>query len=326
MNVTQFLKATNPAIPIISALIAATAFSINDLGIKFLSGDYPLHQIVLFRASIGLMFTLAIFVPLDGGLSNLKTRRFGMHLIRALFVVTANTLFFMGIAALPLSEATSIFFVSPMVITLFSILFLGERVGVWRWTAVLAGLLGVLIMFRPGTSSFQLASFFPFVAAICYAALHILTRKLGTTDKASTMAFYIQLTFVFVSATVGLSFGDGRFAGTGDPSVDFLMRQWVWPQSTGDLMIMIGLGVASAIGGYAISQAYRLGEAATIAPFEYLSLILAIIWGITIFSEWPDVTAWIGISLIFASGLLVFWRESVVKKRIAAARPIPYKR
>ncbi len=322
---SQFLKATNPLLPIACALIAAISFSLNDMGIKFLSGDYPLHEIVLFRATIGMLFTLAIFIPMDGGMKNLRTKRPFLHLIRALFVVAANTMFFMGIAAMPLSEATSIFFVSPMVITLFSILFLGERVGVWRWSAVLIGLLGVLIMFRPGSSSFQMASFFPFAAAVCYAGLHIFTRKLGVTDNASTMAFFIQLTFVIVSATIGLSVGDGRFAGTGDPSVDFLLREWIWP-TNGDLFVIVGLGIASAVGGYTISQAYRLGEAATIAPFEYLSLVLAIIWGIAIFDEFPDVTAWIGICFIFGSGLLVFWRESVLKKQIASERPLPRQR
>lgn len=322
---TELNKAANTALPIICALIAGIAFSINDLSIKLLSGDYPLHEIVLFRASIGMIFTLAIFIPLDGGFINLRTKRPFMHIIRAMFVVMANTFFFMGIAALPLSEATAIFFISPMVITLFSILFLGERVGVWRWAAVFAGLFGAIIMLRPGTESFQLAGLFPMAAAVCYAGLHVFTRKLGATDKASSMAFYIQLTFVIVSASIGLAFGDGRYAGTGNPSLDFLLRAWVWPQA-GDLAIMAGIGVASAVGGYTISQAYRLGEAATIAPFEYISLVLAIIWGITIFSEYPDTIAWLGILLIFAAGLLVFWRESVLKKRIATARPSPLKR
>ncbi|MGB7286545.1 MAG: DMT family transporter [Salaquimonas sp.] len=312
----QLQLASNPVVPILCAITAGIAFSLNDMAIKFLAGDYPLHEIVLFRASVGILFTLAVFVPLEGGFSNFKTKRIGMHLMRAMFVVAANTLFFMGIAALPLSEATSIFFVSPMVITLFSIVFLKERVGIWRWAAVVAGLLGVIIMLRPGSSSFQLAGLFPLAAAVCYAGLHIFTRKLGATDNASSMAFYIQLTFIIVSAAIGLSFGDGRYAGTGDPSIDFLLRAWVWPPST-DWWIMIGLGIASAIGGYTISQAYRLGEAATIAPFEYISLVLAIIWGITIFNEIPDAIAWSGIALIFTSGLLVFWRESVLKKRIA---------
>lgn len=322
---TELAKAQNAAIPIACALIAGTAFSLNDLGVKSLSGGYPLHQIVLIRASIGIMFTLAVFMPLEGGLSNLRTSRLGLHLLRGLFVVFANMMFFLGLAAIPLSEATAIFFVSPLVITLFSVLFLGERVGPWRWVAVAAGLLGAIIMLRPGTTTFQFAALLPLAAAVGYASLHVLTRKMGVTEKASTMAFYIQLTFIIVSSCIGLTFGDGSMSGTGDPSLDFLFREWVWPHSD-DFAIMAGIGVASAVGGYTISQAYRLGEAAMIAPFEYISLVLAIVWGITIFNEFPDLIAWLGIALIFSAGLLVFWRESVLKKRIAAARPTPIKR
>jgi drug/metabolite transporter (DMT)-like permease len=312
-------------IGILCALIAGISFSLNDLGIKFLSGDYPLHQIVLTRASVGILFTLAIFIPMEGGYHNLKTKRLGLHFLRGLFVVLANMSFFLGLAALPLSEATAIFFVSPLVITLFSVIFLGERVGPWRWFAVASGLLGAFIMLRPGTSAFQYAALFPLGGAVGYAALHILTRKMGVTESASTMAFYIQLTFIFVSAFIGLLFGDGKYAGGSDPSVQFLLREWVWPQ-TSDLAIMAGVGVASAVGGYMISQAYRTTEAAIIAPFEYIALIMAIVWGITVFGEWPDAVSWLGILLILGAGLLVFWRESVLKKRIAAERPMPRQR
>lgn len=321
----QFKPVSTAAIAILCALIAGFAFSINDMGIKFLSGDYPLHQIVLIRASVGLCFTLAIFLPMEGGYKNLRTTKLGMHLLRGLFVVFANMTFFLGLAAIPLSEATAIFFVSPLVITLFSVLFLKEKVGQWRWAAVAAGLLGTIIMLRPGTSAFQLAALFPLIAAVLYASLHILTRKMGVTEKASTMAFYIQLTFILVSGSIGLIFGDGRYAGSSDPSIEFLLREWIWP-TRWDLVVMLVVGIASGIGGYTISQAYRLGEAAMIAPFEYISLVMAIIWGVTIFSEWPDYIAWLGMLLIFVSGLLVFWREAVLKKRVAAARPTPIKR
>ncbi len=322
---TQFMKAQNASLPILCALAGGLAFSVNDMGIKFLSGDYPLHQIILIRASVGILFTLAIFLPFEGGYGNLKTRRLGLHFVRGLFVVFSNMCFFLGLAAIPLSEATAIFFVSPLVITLFSVVFLSEKVGMWRWIAVAAGLLGAIIMLRPGTASFQYAALFPLAAAVGYASLHILTRRMGVTESASTMALYIQLTFVIVSAAIGLAVGDGRFAGSGDPSLEFLLREWIWPQSA-DLAIMAGIGIASAIGGYMVSQAYRLGEAAMIAPFEYISLVMAIIWGMTIFGEIPDLVAWLGIALIFASGLMVFWREAVLNKRIAAARPTPLKR
>ena len=307
------------------AALASTAFTLNDVGIKFLSGDYPLHQIVFVRTLVALSLTVGLIIPLEGGFSLLKTQHLKMHLLRGLSVVIANMVFFMGLAALPLSEATAIFFVSPLVITAFSVLFLAEKVGLRRWMAVFAGLIGALVIIRPGTDAFQIAAILPAIAAVAYASLHMMTRKIGRFDKASTMAFYTHMTFLVVSACVGLIAGDGAYATAIHPSIEFLTRPWVMP-SERDLWVMLGVGLASGTGGYFITQAYRVCEAALIAPFEYLALVLAIFWGITIFAEVPDFWAWTGILLILGSGLFVLWRESVLKKRLALERPMPRNR
>ena len=164
---------------ILCALAASFAFTLNDVGIKFLSGDYPLHQIVLVRAFVAIFITLIIIIPLEGGYHLLRTKQLKLHLLRGAFVVSANILFFLGLAEIPLSEATAIFFVSPLIITLFSVIFLSEKVGPWRWFAVIMGLVGAVVMLRPTLNSFQLAGLFPIGAAFCYASLHILTRKMG---------------------------------------------------------------------------------------------------------------------------------------------------
>ena len=298
---------------VLCALLASFAFTLNDVGIKFLSGDYPLHQIVLVRAFVAMFITLIIIIPFEGGYHLLRTKQLKLHLLRGAFVVLANILFFLGLAEIPLSEATAIFFVSPLIITLFSVIFLSEKVGPWRWFAVIMGLVGAIVMLRPTSNSFQLAGLLPIGAAFCYASLHILTRKMGTVEKASTMSFYLQLTFVVVSISMGLVFGDGRYGIQESAALEFLLRPWVWPNHF-DLIVMAFIGVASAIGGYTISQAYRLSEAALIAPIEYVALILAVFWGIAIFNEWPDSIAWTGIALILFSGLLMLWRESIAKK------------
>jgi len=303
------------------AAAASVAFSLNDVGIKLLSGDYPLHQIVLLRALFAMAITLGIMMPLDGGFQNLKTRRPIMHLARGLMVVFANMMFFLGLAALPLSEATAIFFVSPLIITAFSVIFLSEVVGLRRWMAVAVGLVGAIIMLRPGTEAFQLASLAPLLAAFGYAGLHTLTRSIRATERASTMAFYIQVVFIAVSLGMGLAFGDGRFGDTGYPSLDFLLRAWVWPTAE-DLAIMAAIGIGSAIGGFCISQAYRMCESAVVAPFEYLALVLAIIWGMTIFGERPDAIAWGGIALILGAGLYVIWRETVRQADVVTDHPV----
>ncbi len=313
------------SIGVICALIASVSFTLNDVGIKFLSGDYPLHEVVLFRAGVGLIITLAIMMPLEGGYTLLRTKYLRLHLIRGGFVVMANLLFFLGLAEIPLSEATAIFFISPLIITIFSVVFLSEKVGPWRWFAVAMGLVGALIMLRPTPTSFQWAALLPVGAAFCYASLHTLTRKMSGTEKASTMSFYIQLTFVFTAPLMGLAFGDGRYAQQDSAALEFLLRPWIWPEPI-DLLIMSGIGIASGIGGYFISQAYRVSEAALIAPIEYTALVLSIFWGITIFNEWPDRVAWAGIVLILGGGLLMLWREAVLKKKVASTAIMPEQR
>lgn len=292
----------------------------NDMLIKQLSGGYPLHQLVFTRSAIGLMLTL-VLVQMEGGWTILKTTRPGLHLVRALMIVVSNMTFFSAIAVLPLAEATALFFAAPLFITLLSIPFLGEKVGPMRMSAVLIGFIGVLIMQRPwqsldGSDANRLVLLLPVISALTYAVNQVMTRKLGITSKASALAVYIQVTFIIVSAGFFLVAGDGRFAvGAQNGALEFLLRAWVWPAS-GDWKFFLGLGVLSATVGYCLSQAYRLSDAATVAPFEYIGLPLAVFWGFMVFGEWPDLPIFIGILLIMGAGLFVFLRERALSKRI----------
>ncbi len=193
------------------AAISVIFFSINDVAIKFLSGGYALHQVVLIRSVIGLIIVVAVIAPLTTGWAIARTKRLKMHMLRGLCVVFANMAFFLGLAAMPFADAVAIFFISPLVITVFSVLFLGETVGQRRWAAIAVGFVGVLIMMRPGTAAFQIASLLPLAAAFCYAGIHIITRRIGGTESAATMAFYIQIMFIVVCLAMGLAVGDGRF-------------------------------------------------------------------------------------------------------------------
>lgn len=294
------------------AVLAVVCFSTNDTLVKFLAGDYPLYQIMFLRTLVALAVLFAVLLPLTRG--TIRTRRPGVHMLRGLCVFAANFFFFLGLAALPLAEATAIFFVSPFLISAFSVIFLGEVVGPRRWAAIAVGMVGVLVVLRPGTEAFQFAALLPAVAAVGYALLHTLTRHLGSTEDATSMAFYIQLTFLLVSATAGILFGDGHLNRYDHPSAVFLLRGWIWPDPR-DLWLIVVLGVTSAMGGFSISQAFRRSEAALIAPFEYIAMPLAVFWGIALFGEWPDLTAILGICLIIASGLVLIWREAVSRRR-----------
>ena len=301
-------KSSN-AIGIFCAIGASVCFSATDVTIKFLSDAYALHQIVLLRSAIGIVAIVTILMATSNGLKTLKTQRLTRHLVRGLSVVVANMLFFLGLVAMPLADAVALFFISPSIITLFSILFLKEHVGPHRWFAIGLGFVGVVIMVQPGSNEFVLASLLPIGAAVCYAVLHTLTRTMRDTESASTMTFYIQVAFVIVSALMWFVVGDGRFNDPSSPSLSFLLRPWgAWEY--GDIKLFILLGTGSTLGGYLISQAYRLAESGLAAPFEYVALPLAMIWGFVVFNEWPSHLTLVGSSFILTSGLYTLYRET----------------
>ena len=292
---------------------------------ELISGDYALHQIIFIRSVIAILFTLLVFVPIDGGFNYLLTKRLGLHLLRGFGIVIANLCFFTALVTVPLGEAVAIFFVAPLMITALSVFIIREEVGLSSWIAVLVGLLGVLIILRPGFEEFNPGYILPLVAALAYALVQIITGKMGENEKASSMAFYIQLIFIVVCSLFGLFFGDGHLADPSQPIINYLFRPWTIP-SWVDGMIMIGVGLLSGVGAYFISQAYRISKGAVVAPFEYVALPLAIFWSITLFGDWPDMASWMGIVLIAGAGLFNVFSEKIQARTIVLNRPMPRNR
>ena len=314
----------NANIGILFVLGSVFCISINDMLIKQLSGGYPLHEMVFTRSFIAILFSF-VFVQLEGGWRILRTKQPVLHILRGLLIVTSNMTFFVALAAIPLADATALFFAAPLFITLLSIPILGEKVGPLRLGAVVFGFIGVIIMQRPWEGVDTLGAsriilLLPVVAALTYALNQLLTRKLGVQSKASALAVYIQATFIIVSIGFYLIAGDGRFAqGSYNASIQFLLRAWVWPDQS-DYWLFAVLGLNAAIIGYGLSQAYRMADAATVAPFEYIGLPLAVFWGWMIFSDLPVLEVWIGIAMILASGVFVFLREAQKKRTLVRGK------
>lgn len=323
---TEAGKLNNPAAGIGLILLAVVAISINDMLIKLLSGGYPLHQMVFIRSLIGISFSLML-VQLEGGWQILRTRTPGLHLIRCFAIVVANLTFFTALASLPLGDTTAIAFAAPLLITLLSIPMLGEKVGPLRIGAVISGFVGVVIMIQPWQSSAErdaslIIYLLPLATALTYALNSVMTRMLGVASKASALAVYVQATFILVSLCFFAVAGDGRYAqGLENESLIFLLRAWVMPEGR-DLWLFGVLGLNSAVVGYCLAQAYRQADAATLAPFEYVGLPLAILWGWSIWGDLPDGISALGIVLILGSGLFVFIREQQKKQRVISDRPI----
>ena len=302
------------------AIGGAIVLSMNDLAIKALSGDYALHEVILLRAFIGMALVLGVSMYSDAGLRQLITRRRGAHLLRVCIVMVSNITYFVGLSVMPLADAVATAFVAPLFVTLMSAVILGEKVGPRRWAAVAVGMLGVLIMTRPGAGALQPAAILVLISAFCYASSHMMTRRMRDTESAMALNFYVQCGFIVVSLGFGLVVGDGHLALAPGSTFEFLFRPWHWPPLR-DLWAFAATGIAVGVGGLMMSQAYRTSEAAMVAPFEYVGMPMAVIWGVLVFGTFPDPTAWAGIALICGAGLYTLWRETVWKKDVDVAAP-----
>ncbi|KIN60836.1 Integral membrane protein [Sulfitobacter noctilucae] len=292
--------------------------SLNDMLIKSLSGNYPLHQLVGLRSGIGILIALAI-LQYEGGLKLLRTGKPLLHIARGLLIVFANSAIYAAIVVMPLATANALYFVAPLFVTLLSIPILGEQVGPRRFIAIGVGFVGVLLMMVPelngsGGGGYGWLVVLPVLAAAGYAMMSVLTRKLGATSRASALAIHMQVAFISVSLLMYLVAGDGRFVDADtSASARFLLRAWVWPE-VGDWWPIAGLGVLSGFVGYLMSQAYRLSSASVVAPFEYTLLIYALFWGWTVFGEWPQTIVLVGAVVVIGSGIFVFLREGQIRK------------
>ncbi|NKB55166.1 MAG: EamA family transporter [Alphaproteobacteria bacterium] len=272
-------------------------FSIMDAMVKWLVADYPVHQIVFFRTVFALLPCL-YFIARSGGLATLRTKRPLVHAVRGVIGLAAMGCYFYAFALMDLADAKAILFSAPLFMTVLSIPLLGEKVGVFRWSAVLVGFLGVMVIVQPGGDMVQIGALAAIGGAVLYALAVITVRHLSATDSAASITFYFTLT--------GAAAGTGMVAAFG----------WV-PPSLVDWALLGGVGIIGGVGQYCLTQAFRYAEAAAIAPLEYMSMAWALLLGYLIWSDIPDVEVFAGIALVVASGLFILYRE----RRLASVRP-----
>ncbi len=289
---------------IVALILGIAIFSIQDVILKLLSGDYPLHQAMVLRSLTALPFHVAIVWWFDGRLSTITTPGWWKMLARGLLNFVAYTAYYLGLAYVPMADAVALFFTSPLFITLAAVLFLGERVRLVTAVALAAGFGGVLMVVKPGGEGFDLAAFLPIIGALGYAISMVVARPLGRTESAAAMAFWGNICFLFCALALSAIYGSGAYAGSSHPSLAFMTRGWVTPELS-DLLLMSGCGVIAAVGLTLLTYAYRVAPAATVAPFEYSFMFWAVLWGWIFWKDFPDMIGWVGIAVIIMAGLLV---------------------
>lgn len=302
------LNAGSATRSIILLLIAFLLFSIQDVVIKLLSDNYALMQIVLIRTlfTLPIVFTILHF---NGGLPTLRTSALKLQVIRGLAMFLAYIFFYMALSTLPFSLHIALFFASPLFITALSAPLLKEQVGWQRWLAVLVGFGGVLVIIDPRGANFEPATLFTLGSALMYAISIITTRKLA--DSATSITVYTALVYLAGALIMSPIFAsiDSSIA---HPSIAFLTMAWPIPLLK-DVLLILLISIFWGTGMVMLSSAYRETAVATLAPFEYFTILYGIVLGFIFWRELPTPTMLVGLVLIVGSGLFIIYRENRVQ-------------
>ena len=274
-------------------ILGGALLTTNDAVLKWLTGDYPVGQIMFVRGMF-VFLPIALLVWRAGGIDALRINSIRGQSLRAVFAFTSGFLFITGLAFLPLADAIAITFAGPLFITALAPTLLGEHVGWRRWSAVLIGFAGVMVMIRPGAGAVQWAALLPLAASLSGAFRDLTTRRMAATETSISIMGFTNAAVVLA----GLStwpFG------------------WV-PLVPGDVGLMALSGMLVGGAHFLLIERYRWAEAALVAPFKYTNMIWAVTFGFAVWGDLPDTWTVIGVAVVIGSGLFIVRREATRKK------------
>ena len=272
--------------------LSVCAFSLMDLIIKW-TADYPLGQVVFFRGFFGIVFYFFV-IPKNRINNFYQTKRAFLHFLRCFVGLIAMVAIFIALRNLPLATVVSISFAAPIFTTIFSIFFLSEKVGIYRWLAVVIGFVGILIITEPGFESLNIYYIFPIIFCIGLSYVAIAIRQLSSTEPV----WLISLNFSIVITIAGLC---------------TLPYGWKIP-SFFDFFVLSLVGLFGGVANLWLSQSYKFSEVSLVTPLKYLGLVFAIFFGYLIWGEVPSLKSLIGGLLVILSSIIIFRREIIIKK------------
>ncbi len=279
-------------------VVSVSCFAVMDICIKWLN-YYPIGEVFFARFAVGLI-PIFFIIPRDKIFSFYKTGRPGLHTFRAISGTLAIIALFFGLRKLPLADVISLTFGGPIFVTIASILFLSEKVGVKRWSAVFIGFAGMTLIVQPAFVDLNFYYLSPIIFCIFFACVAISVRALSRTEPNYRIAFY----FTFLCTLLGLA---------------TLPFGWVMPTKI-DMLILVIMGICGSIGNLLLTQSYRMVEASLVTPVKYLSLVFALIFGYLLWNEVPKTLTLLGSALVIISSLIIFIRETKLKKQIINPR------
>ncbi|MEQ8664540.1 MAG: EamA family transporter [Rhodospirillales bacterium] len=308
-----------PVRAVLLIVFAISIFSVQDVILRLMSGDYPLLQILVLRAVVVIVL-MAGFLWMRGSLGVLRPTRIGLLTVRAFLVFLSFVFYYLALVSIPMAAAVAIYFVAPLILTGMAAALRLEEVGIRRWMAVGVGLVGVIVIMRPGMDSIDPAALLALAGAFVYAGFNLMTRRLGRTENAWILSFSHNLIgYLVIAGVVGGFLGTGAYQNESHPALGFLTRPWVIPALT-DLGLIALTGLIASVGFYCLTEGYRSAPSSLAAPFEYVMIPWAVLWGLLIWDEVPHPMTWLGMALILGSGLYVIYRERNAGQRIVTRR------
>ncbi len=278
--------------------MSVCAFSLMDLVVKW-SNEYPLGQVLFFRGFVGVLLYFLI-IPKERLRNFYYTKRAGLHFLRCLFGLIALVSIFTALRNLPLATVVSISFAAPVFTTIFSIFFLSEKVGIFRWLAVLIGFIGIIIIAEPGFSQLNIFYIYPIIFCLGMAYVAISIRQLSKTEPVWLISLYFSLAITLLSLVT-------------------IPGGWIVPSFV-DFIILSLLGVFGGVANLWLSQSYKFSEVSLVTPLKYLALVFAIIFGYFIWDEIPTLKTLVGATLVILSSVIIFRREIQLKKQVSVPR------
>lgn len=291
-----------PVRAMVYSFSAVASLTLLDAGVKWLTTDYAVPQIAFIRYLFGIALAV-ILASRMGGLASLATRRPFGHALRSVLNLATMITFYFALKLMPLADTMAIAFATPLFMVGLSVLLLKEKVGPRRWSAVIVGFMGVILILQPSGTGVASGALLALVSAFLYALTLITSRQLSTTEPSHTILFYYSIGVLLMTGLAGL-LGETAW-----------LASWAWaPLRTVDLWIFVLVGVSGSFGQFFLNQAFRYGEVSLLAPIEYTGLLWGILYGVVLWGELPTWVTLAGAAVVAGSSLYIAQREARLRR------------
>ena len=278
--------------------LSICAFSVMDIIVKW-SHNYPVGEVLFFRGFCG-MITIFFIIPRDRYLNFYKTNRPFLHLKRCVSGLIAIVAIFIALRKLPLATVVSITFATPIFTTIMSIFFLSEKVGFYRWLAVIVGFIGILIISEPGFNSLNIYYIYPIIFCLGLSYVAIAIKQLSSTEPVWLIGLYFSFSILVMSLFT-------------------IPQGWILPNLK-DLFLLSMVGILGGLANLWLTKSYKYSDVSLVTPLKYLALLFAIFFGYIFWSEIPSSKTLFGAMLVIISSIIIFRREIILNKQISSAR------